>query len=226
MQGQWLRDARAQKGWTQQEAAMRLGVSQAYLSLLERNLRRVSRQLLPRLQKRFEVPATELPVDTSTEQGSTQQVAEALGALGYPGFTYLKRSKRVNPAQVLLTALLMQNLETRLTDALPWVAWRYANLNWEWLFNRVKVRDAQNRLGFVLTLAREVAERKSDQATASRLAAAEQQLERSRLEREDTLCREAMTQAERRWLREHLPPAARHWHVLSDLKAEQLPYAT
>src|SRR5438093_9346110 len=39
--GTWLRQQRELKGWTQQQAAARLGVSQTYLSLLE-NGRRLS----------------------------------------------------------------------------------------------------------------------------------------------------------------------------------------
>ena len=32
---EWLKQARERKGWTQQQAAAKLGVSQTYLSLLE-----------------------------------------------------------------------------------------------------------------------------------------------------------------------------------------------
>ena len=225
MQPHWLEEARRQKGWTQREAAARLGVSQAYLSLLEHNRRPVSKRLLPKLQAQLEVPATELPVD-ALNQHEPQQLAEALGVLGYPGFAYLKRGRRQNPAQVLLAALVTPNLETRLAEALPWVVMRHPDLNWEWLLERVKVRDAQNRLGFVVTLAHQVAERKGDHAAASRLAAVERQLERSRLANEDTFCRDAMTETERRWLQDQRPPDAARWHLLTDLQSNQLPYAT
>ena len=57
---------------------------------------------------------------------------------------------------------------------------------------RAKLHDLQNRLGFVVALARQVAERKEQATTAATLAAVEQQLEPSRLAREDTLCRESM----------------------------------
>ncbi|HEY3044660.1 MAG TPA: helix-turn-helix transcriptional regulator [Vicinamibacterales bacterium] len=225
VQRQWLGEARRQKGWTQKEAAARLGVSQAYLSLLEHNLRPVSKQLLPKLQTQLEVPATELPVE-ALNQHDPQQLAEALGALGYPGFAYLKRGRRRNPVEVLFAALVMPNLETRLAEALPWVAMRHPDLNWEWLLERVKVRDVQNRLGFVVTLAHQVTERKGDHATASKLAAVERQLERSRLANEDTFCRDAMTETERRWLQNRRPPDAARWHLLTDLRSDQLPYAT
>ena len=223
----WLSEARRGKGWTQQQAAARLGVSQGYLSLLENNRRPVSKRLLPKLQRQFGVPATELPVEAPKKEVDAQRLGEALGALGYPGFAYLKHGKRLNPVQVLLTALKAPNLETRLTEALPWVVLHYPDLNWEWLLEQVKVNDVQNRLGFVLMLAREVAEREGSHAAASKVAALVHRVERARLVREDTLCRESMTAAERRWLRNQRPAEARHWNLLTDLSPEQLlPYAT
>jgi hypothetical protein len=156
---------------------------------------------------------------------NAEQLADALGALGYPGFAYLKRGRRLNPAQLLVVALQQPNLETRLVEALPWVALHYPNLDWEWLLERAKVNDLQNRLGFVLSLARRLAERKSDAQTAAQLAQWEQRLDRSRLAREDTLCRDAMTMAERRWLASHRPPEASHWNLLTDLDVSHLSHA-
>jgi hypothetical protein len=105
------------------------------------------------------------------------------------------------------------------------VAWRYPDLDWEWLLREAKLHDLQNRLGFVVSLARQVAERKGQGATAEALAAAELRLEPSRLVREDTLCRESMTQAERRWLRDRRSAQAQHWNLLTGLVPEHLPHA-
>jgi transcriptional regulator with XRE-family HTH domain len=227
MHHSWLREARRRKGWTQSEAATRLGVSQTYLSLLENGRRALSKPLARRIQRDFEVPATELPVES--KQPSTndpQAVANALAALGYPGLTHLKRGRRVNPAQLLLTALRMPDLEPRLAEALPWVVWQHPTLNWQWLLTQAKLHELQNRLGFVVALARQVAERRGQSETAAGLAAVEGQLERSRLVREDTLCRESMTHAERRWLRQRRPAAAQHWNLLTGLVPEHLSYAS
>ena len=87
------------------------------------------------------------------------------------------------------------------------------------------MHDLQNRLGFVLTLARRVAGRRGEHETSARLAALEQRLNRSRLAREDTLCRESMTTTERQWLASHRPPEAQHWNLLTDLDPEHLPHA-
>ena len=90
---------------------------------------------------------------------------------------------------------------------------------------RAKLHDVQNRLGFVLTLARELAERAGDSATTHALKGVEAQLERARLAREDTLGRDDMTTAERTWLQDRRSPAAAHWNLLTDLTADRLPYA-
>lgn len=223
----WLKHARQQEGCTQLEAAQKLGVSQPYLSLLERGRRPLTKGLLSKLQRHFDVPTTALPVKVSEGNVNPQQLAEGLGALAYPGFAYLKRGTRWHPAQVLLAALQQSDLETRVAEALPWVVLRYcADLNWDWLLEQARVKDVQNRLGFVLTLARQLAERQNRHPAASRLLKLEHRLEPARLAKEDTLGRESMTAAERRWLRNQRSPEARHWNLLSDLAPERLPYAS
>jgi transcriptional regulator with XRE-family HTH domain len=225
MNGAWLRDQRRRKGWTQAQTATRLGVSQTYLSLLENGRRPVSKRLARRLERKFAVPPTVLPVATKSGLDNAQSLVEGLAALGYPGFTHFNLGRAVNPAQLLFHALRMQELEARLGEALPWVAWRYSDLDWDWLVREARLHDLQNRLGFVVGIAREVAERKGQQASAEALAAVERRLEPSRLAREDTLCHESMTQAERRWLREHRSTQAQHWNLLTSLVPDHLSYA-
>jgi hypothetical protein len=58
------------------------------------------------------------------------------------------------------------------------------------------------------------------------LSAVEVKLEHSRLAREDTLCRESMPAAERRWLTSNRSPLAQHWNLLTGLTVDQLSYAT
>ena len=73
-------------------------------------------------------------------------------------------------------------------------------------------------------LARGLAERAGDELKTRALADLEAQLDRSRLAREDTLCRASLPEAERRWLIEHRPDAARHWNILTDWTADALRY--
>jgi len=221
----WLREGRERKGWTQAQAAARLGVSQTYLSLMESGLRPLSKRVAAKFQRHFAVPATALPVEPTDSRDDMQRLAEDLAALGYPGFAHVTWHRRVNPAQLLLTALRTNDLEPRLSEALPWVVWQHPDLDWKWLVMQAKLHDLQNRLGFVVHLAWLVATHHGPQATADALANVEGQLERSRLVREDTLCRESMTQTERRWLREKRSKLARHWNLLTGLVPEHLSYS-
>ena len=84
----------------------------------------------------------------------------------------------------------------------------------DWLTRNAKLNDRQNRLGFVLDLAEEYAGRLDDTSRKARLSENKAMMERSRLAREETLCNESMTPAERKWLRQHRTPKARHWNLL------------
>ena len=88
MDGTWLRQQRELKGWTQQQAAARLGVSQTYLSLLENGRRPLSFGLARKLQRKFAVPPTVLPVAATTVSEDAESLVESLAALGYPGFSH------------------------------------------------------------------------------------------------------------------------------------------
>ena len=141
----------------------------------------MSRRLATKLQRLFAVPPTALPVDTTERRKSAQSVVEALAALDYPGFTHVKPGRRVNPAQLLLAALGTSDLEPRLTEALPWVVWQYASLDWDWLVPKAKLRDLRTASGSSTAPARQVADRHAQRVTADALAAVEQRLEPSRL---------------------------------------------
>ena len=90
-----------------------------------------------------------------------------------------------------------------------------------WVVRQAKLDDLQNRLGFLVTLARQLAEQRGSVEAAARLARAEQALEYSRLQREDAF-RPSMTQAERKWLRQHRSPEATQWNLLTSLDASEL----
>jgi len=226
MDGTALRDARLASSSTQVDAALRLGVTQAYLSMVERGTRPVSAELASRATVVFEVSPTALPLGSyqpvSRSEFSFKQV---LGALGYPGFAYLHGNLTLNPAELLMEALDSDDLDSRVTEALPWLLLAYPKLDWDWLTRSSKLRDRQNRLAFVVSLAIQVAAQKKDVSLKAALENRLQQLERSRLAAEDTLCKDSMTKAERKWLKTHRSRAAKHWNLLTDLTAEQLDYA-
>ncbi len=229
MTGSELKAARKKAGMTQVDVSRNLRVSQGYVSLLEQGSRRVPPKLAKRFASLYCLPPTALPVVEGAHRlarRDPQTLAEELGALGYPGFSYLRSRRRRNPAEVLLAALSQRDLESRLAEALPWVLLHYPDVDKKWLVDRARLHDLQNRLGFVVRLAREAAERQGRQDDRLQaLAKLESELEASRLAREDTFCKESLSEAERQWLRNVRPPEAQHWNLLTDWRPEALRYA-
>jgi transcriptional regulator with XRE-family HTH domain len=230
MDGATLRKARLRKNWTQAQAAVALDVTQAYLSMLEKGRRAPSEPFVRKALKVLDLPPTALPLQS--EQAAMprslqkRDFSAELGALGYPGFSYLRARRRRNPAQVLLEALNEPNLDARVAEGLPWLALTYVDMDWDWLVRNAKLHERQNRLGFAVSLASEVAEGKNDSERARELRQYLEVLESARLVREDTFCHDSMSQAERVWLREHRSTAAAHWNLLTDMKGEDLAYAS
>lgn len=228
MTGRELAEARKRMGLTQQEAARRLRVSQPYLSLLEKDRRRLPHSHVHSFLTLYqELSPVALPFKGQREWDrlGNQELASELASLGYPGFSYLRTQPGWNPAEVLVAALTKDNLESRVAEALPWLVFAYSNMNWSFVVKQAKLHDVQNRLGFALTLARELAERLRNNDAAAQLSAVESRLQRSVLLRKQTFCSERMSQAERRWLETRSSPEARRWNVLSDLSPEHLSHA-
>ncbi|SRR5258708_6511036 len=218
-----LRAARKQQGMTQKQAAAYLGVSQAYLSMVENGRRPVPGHQLNQVVEVYGLPPSALPMRGHWNHLDNSKVAHELAALGYPGFSYMNVARpQWNPAELLVAALTKDELESRVAEGLPWLAYAFNNMDWNWAVRKAKTNDVTNRLGFVVTMARELADRKGNDSVAMTLRAVETQLQRSTLVREDTFCNERMTQAERRWLQKSRSPEARRWNVLSDLASEHL----
>ena len=222
---------RRKRGWSQQELANRLGLSQSYVAMLEQSERKLTPRLVRKLAKVFALPPTVLPHSGLLEKRSgkevAQRLAEQLASLGYPGFAYLRaRQRHRNPDEVLLSALAQPELEARLVEALPWVVVVYSDMDASWLVREAKLRDLQNRVGFVVALARRVAERMEPvfPDKVQELRNLEEALEQSRLAKEDTLGKASLTAAEKNWLRNNRPPEAAHWNLLTDWRAENLRY--
>ncbi len=212
-----LRQARLRRGQTQQQAASRLGVTQAYLSMLEKGGRKPSAELARKLMREYEVSPTVLPVSEVPLNTGPDDFAYELAALGYPGFAHLRRgTRKVNPAAFLLNALANHNLEARVAEALPWLLFRYPDVDFDWLVPQARLKNLQNRLGFCVTLAKAVSGNHALQKPELRLAD-------SKLAKEDSFCRE-LSEPERRWLRSHRSEEARQWNLLSDLRPNALRY--
>jgi transcriptional regulator with XRE-family HTH domain len=230
MTGHQLARYRKERKRTQVETARALGVSQTYLSLLETGKRPVTNRLQRKAAKFFDLSPTEVPAHLASgvlHRVSDDQLASDLADLGYIGFSHLKRARarKKNPADVLLSGLNSPKRDARLVEALPWLVLHFPNLRWGEVARAARMHDLQNRLGYVVSVARGLAEKRGDEATADMLKHREAELQHSMLAREDTLCNETMSQAERRWLNENRPDEAKHWRVLTSLSPQRVRYA-
>jgi transcriptional regulator with XRE-family HTH domain len=229
MRFQDLKNARLRLGWGQAEVAERLGVSQAYVHMLEKGKRRLTPGLTRRLALAYQMSPVELPTTEGFRPSKvdSQWLAESLARLDYPGFAYLRSHvAKKNPGEVLLIALAQERLEARLAEALPWLLLRYSEMDLDWLAEQARTHSLQNRLGFVTGLAVQLSKRDATNAhTTAALMKLEALLDESRLVREDEFPRPPKNDAEREWLTLNRPQAASHWNLLTDLCSEHLQYA-
>jgi transcriptional regulator with XRE-family HTH domain len=223
---------RKKAGLTQVTAARSLGVSQPYLSQLEKGLRVASDLLARRAARLYKLPPTALPLPATgnVRDISPNDLQRRFAALGYPGFEHVRSGAATNPAQTVLNAVVKRDLDTRLVEAVPWVLSTYTDLDWDWLRDHAKLQNAQNRLGYLVWLAYQTSDSTSRtlpgrQSAAQVLSKWKMELEEARLASEGTLCRDSMPERERTWLRKNRPEAAVHWNLLTGLSADQLPYA-
>ena len=105
-----LKAARLNTGWSQQEAASRLGVSQPYYSQMERGDRPLPAHLVSRAVRKLHLAPTVLPIPPLATQFAPvapDELASALARLGYEGFAHLgKYAKAYNPAYLVVGAHL------------------------------------------------------------------------------------------------------------------------
>ena len=195
---------RKRNGLTQVDAASLLGVSQPYLSLLEKG----ARPLTAGLRDRMKVARGKAGGGTSDDRFRAQ-----LSALGYSGFAHVAKSRpKPRAADFLMAVLSRPDADARVVEALPWFVGAYQNqLDFGWLVRQAKLQNLQNRLGFLLQVA--------GVDTPDGLLAV-RELERARLLQEDTLCWDSMPVATRKWMRADRTPLAGHWNVLTRLRAE------
>ena len=219
---------RNKAGLTQVTAARSLGVSQPYLSQLEKGLRVASDALARRAARLYKLPPTVLPLPAiqDVHDVSPNDLQRRFAALGYPGFEHVRSGAVTNPAEAVLNAVVKRDLDTRLVEAVPWVLSTYTDLDWDWLRDHAKLHNAQNRLGYLVHLADETFRTlPAGQSAVDVLSKWKMELEEARLASEGTLCRDSMPEREKTWLRTNRPEAAVHWNLLTSLSADQLPYA-
>jgi hypothetical protein len=124
----------------------------------------------------------------------------------------------------LLTALAQKNLDPQVAEALPRVALQYAKPH-PWLVENSRRFNLQNHVGFVVSLAKRVAEIRGDGARSTELTQLENLIEESRLAKEGVFYRAPRTENEKEWLRKNRTEDAAPWNMLSDMRPEHLPCA-
>ena len=222
--------ARKLAGVTQQRAAAKLRVCQSYLSMVENGQRALSPELARRMVHVYKLSPVSFPPSAARWDPKTvdpEQLAADLAGLGYPGFAYLrKRRSTRNPGELLLTALAQDHLESRLFEALPWLVLKHWEMDTGWLVREAKLHDLQNRLGFVVSLARNAGSRASlpNPQRDAALEQLESTLKRSLLAREEGLGAAKLSDTEQKWLKEHRPKEARDWNLLTNWRPETLRY--
>ncbi len=228
MKPEQLRAERVTRGWGQNELARRLNVSQPYVVMLEKGTRPVTPDLARKLMRVYDLSPSVLPAPETFVPAPTeaQQLAEETAVLGYPGYSYLRpHVAKKNPGEVLLTALSQNNLEPRLVEALPWLLLRYWDMDFTWVVNQAKKFDLQNRLGYVVSVARKLSENDVQNESRTRaLTDLESKLDRSRLVREEDFPKVVRNQTERQWLMQNRPEDAKHWNLVTDFQPGHLGY--
>lgn len=197
---------RKRNGLTQVAAASLLGISQPYLSLLEKGARPLTEALRNRMKND----------DGQDEKRTSDDLFRAqLSGLGYAGFAHVPKSRRKPRPDALVMAVLAQpDADGRVVEALPWLVTTFKDqLDFGSMVRHAKLQDLQNRLGFMLQVA-------GVDTPGGLLAVRE--LDRARLLREDTLCWDSMPAATREWMHANRSPLAERWNVLTRLQAEDV----
>src|SRR5215472_2737064 len=109
-----LRLGRKRAGLTQTKAARLLGLSQAYLSLLENGERTVTSRVARLAGKLYGLPyALPLPARPQDSPSSSDKLVRQLAGLGYPGCAHVRPRPLANPAEVVLAAVTTENADAR-----------------------------------------------------------------------------------------------------------------
>ncbi|MCU1325308.1 MAG: hypothetical protein JWN34_678 [Bryobacterales bacterium] len=149
------------------------------------------------------------------------ELAAALANLGYSGFVHLKNKQTLrNPAEVVARALVHSDLDVRIVEGLPWLLATFVELDWQWLVGQCRLLNLQNRLGFLVELARELGKR-----GGYGLDAVLPLIEASKLAVEGTLCQESVHPAERNWSLKYRRPEAARWNLATTMSVQDLKHA-
>ena len=162
---------------------------------------------------------------------------KALAVLGYPGFAYLTAylqfetgsKDAFDPGELIRWAITQNVINTRVTEALPWLIAAYATqINWEKLIGSAQQQKVQNRLGYLASLALQLVESKQTLSRPeARLLLQESLLRLQGIQQpqEQTLMNEEIGPVMRNWVIGNRPPEAAKWHILTTITTDDLQHA-
>lgn len=214
---------REKAGKTQLDAARAVGVRQPFVCAVEKGHRSVTPSLKNWLYSVSPQARTTFVNTANQATLSSELMKEYLGQLGYPGFAYLAQvPRKVDPLLLVLDALKTEDLDQRVTEALPWVLAYRDDLDLRQLADNVRLCNLQNRLGYLLEVTVQAAGKSHFKDVVARLEPWLSLLRHSCLFKEDTLCKQSLTQVERRRLRLRRSKAARFWRLYTDLNVKDV----
>ena len=100
MDGKMLKEARLGKNWTQEQAALALDVTQAYLSMMEKGHRPLSERFVRKALKVLNLPATALPLrsqEVSVPASSQARFQRGTGGARLSGILLSSRWRATEP---------------------------------------------------------------------------------------------------------------------------------
>ena len=162
---------------------------------------------------------------------------KALAVLGYPGFAYLAKyvkfegdsQRALDPTELVRWAVAQDVLNTRITEALPWVLAAYASrIDWKHSISDAQEQSVQNRLGYLVHLALELVNSKSSLSHPEARRLLKESLLKLQTVRhcqEQTLMNEEIGPVMRSWVLGNRPQEAAEWHVLTTITTSDLQHA-
>src|ERR1700730_18706441 len=109
MTGKEFKVARKKQGWSQCDVAVRLGVSQTYVALLESHKRQFPSRLARRADTLLKMSPSALPLEPRPSTDA-ERLTRQLSALGYPGYTHVPPAPRRNRGAVFVSALWQRGM--------------------------------------------------------------------------------------------------------------------
>jgi hypothetical protein len=150
---------------------------------------------------------------------------DELANLGYPCFAhYRKGPASYTPGRFLAHVLDLADVEPRIVEALPWLVYAFPLMEWAWLIEEMRRRGRQNRLGFLVDLAIELAEALGEADRVHQLLPQRDLLNMFKLDHEDTLCRLYRTEGMLNRRRDRRSATAARWNIVSDMYLKDLHY--